>query len=93
MSRLELHKKEIFNIPVYEKTGQYRNIKTVDRYTFMENVYSCGEYVSQKILGKFSYLTDSDVPLQSGRHNGTTDVLQALISFCVLLYRVLSTYD
>ena len=58
----------------------------------MEKVYSYGEYVFQKILGEFSYLTDSDVPLPSGRHNGTTAVLQALRSFCVILSRVLSAY-
>jgi hypothetical protein len=93
MFRFELRKQEIFSILLYEKTGQYRKIKTVDRYTSMENVYSYEEYVFQKILGEFSYLTDSDVPLWSGRHNGTTGVLQALKSFCVLLSRVFSTYD
>jgi hypothetical protein len=41
----------------------------------MEKLYS---YVFQKILGEFSYLTDSDVPLSSGKQNGTAGVLQAL---------------
>jgi hypothetical protein len=63
MSRLELRKQEIFSISLYWNTGQYRNIKTVDSYTPMEKVYSYGEYVFQKILDEFSYITDCDVPL------------------------------
>jgi len=59
----------------------------------MEKVYPYGENVFQKILGEFSYLTDSDVPLSFGRHIGTVVVLQALKSLFVLLSRVLSTYD
>jgi hypothetical protein len=59
----------------------------------MEKVYSYGEYAFQKILDEFSYITDCDVPLPSGRHNDTAGELQALKSFCVLLSQVLSTYD
>jgi hypothetical protein len=60
MSRLEIRKQEIFSIPLYEKTGQCRNIKTLDRYIPMEKGCSYGEYVFQKILGEFSHLTDPD---------------------------------
>jgi len=70
-------------------TRQYRNIKTVDIFTPMENVYSYGEYVFQKILGEYSYRTDFHVLYC------LTGImaLQALVPFCVKLSRVLITYD